>query len=76
MTAEQFDHLMERYRATVGSERALAKRLRVAHGLLPSMRYGTISVDPAIAAYVRALIAAVESVPMPELPDRRKAEGT
>lgn len=71
MTAEQFDHLMERYRAVVGSERALCKRLGVAHGLLPMMRYGRISVDPAIAAYVSALIAAVEAVPMPDLPDRR-----
>jgi len=67
MTARQFSKLIEK---TGLSHRQLAARLGCSQGTISNMRVGAVTVDPLIADYLAALVAAIESVPVPRYQSR------
>lgn len=71
MTGAEFSALIDR---TGWSGRSIAKRFRLAHGTIGDMKTGRIPVQPTLAAYLERVAHAIERVPLPTLPDRRRRD--
>jgi len=71
MTGAQFSALLER----VGWKgRWLAERLGLSRGHMGDMMTGRVTVHPAITDYVQRVAKAIDSVPLPDMADRRFRE--
>lgn len=68
MTGKQFAALIE---STGWTGRRVAQYLGIPRSNIAAMTSGVMSVDPAIADWLRRVADAIERVPVPDLYDRR-----